>query len=227
MKSPDIYLLCFAIGTIWSFATVLLGGFHAGHGHAHHVGGHGHAGHGHGSHSHGGGHGHGHSSSVESWLGSWFGSMANLHSLAVFLAWFGGVGYLLTRHTGLELWADLGIAVVFGLIGAWLLAGFLRFLQSHEKPLDPADYDVVGVLGRVSSTIRSDGVGELIYVRDGSRKPLCARSEDGRPIARGEEVIVTRFEKGVAYVRTWEAMTQPDAAGLIGESSQREKKNVE
>lgn len=153
--------------------------------------------------------------------------MANLHSLAVFLAWFGGVGYLLTRHTGLELWADLGIAVVFGLVGAWLLAAFLRFLQSHEKPLDPADYDVVGVLGRVSSTIRSDGVGELIYVRDGARKPMCARSEDGRPIARGEEVIVTRFEKGVAYVRTWEAMTQPDAARSIGESSQRERKDVQ
>ena len=211
MKSPDIYLLCFAIGAIWSLATALLGGFHIGHGHSHLGHGHGH------------GRAHSNGSSVESWLGS----MANLHTFAVFLAWFGGVGYLLTRHTGLAFGFDLMIAIVFGLIGAWLLAGFLRFLQRHEKPLDPADYDLVGVLGRVSSVIRADGVGELIYIRDGARKPLCARSEDGRPITRGEEVVVTRFEKGIAYVRTWEAMTQPDAAGLLGESLQREKRDVE
>jgi membrane protein implicated in regulation of membrane protease activity len=134
--------------------------------------------------------------------------MANPSCAAVFLAWFGGVGYLLTRHSGWSFWANLAAAVGLGLFGAWLLAAFLRFLQSREKPLVAADYEMVGILGRVSSTIRPGGVGELIYVRDGARRPLCVRSDDGREIARGEEVIVTRFEKGIAYVRTWEAMTQ-------------------
>ncbi|MBV8896156.1 MAG: hypothetical protein JO051_06580, partial [Acidobacteriaceae bacterium] len=110
---------------------------------------------------------------------------------------------------------------------AWILAAFLRFLQSHEQPLDPADYDMVGILGRVSSVIRAGGVGEVIYLRDGARRPLCARSEDGHEIRRDEEVIVTRFEKGVAYVRTWDAMTQrTPVAEAVQNSLQKETNNV-
>ena len=83
--------------------------------------------------------------------------------------------------------------------------------------------------GRVSCTIRPSGVGELIYVRDGARRPLPARSEDGGEISRDEEVIVTRFEKGIAYVRTWDAMTQPasierkNVSGIL----QKETNNVQ
>ncbi len=199
MKSPEIFLYCFAIGTVWTLATALLGGLHLGHhqhgGHLHH-GGHGQ----HGAH----GHAHGHSNL----FGEWLSAMITPASLAVFLAWFGGVGFLLTRHTGLLFWVDLGIAVAFGVLGAWLLASFLHFLQMREKPLNPSDYEMVGVLGKVSSPIRPDGVGELIFVRDGARTPVCARSEDGSPIRRGEEVVVVRFDKGIAYVRTWDAMLQ-------------------
>ena len=130
----------------------------------------------------------------------------------------------MTRHSGLGFWIDLAIAVIVGLVGAWCLAAFLRFLQSREQPMDPAEYDMVGVLGRVSSAIRPSGVGEVIYVRDGARRPLNARSEDAREIARGEEVVVTRYEKGIAYVRTWEAMTQSGMA-FGPESSPKEQTN--
>ncbi len=226
MQWPDIFLLCFALGSVWSLATLLLGGLHLGHGHGAHVhhGGHGNLAHGHGASGHAaaGTHtstgGHAHSSN----LGSWLGSMANPSGIAVFLAWFGGLGYLLTRHTGLLFWVDLAVAIGFGFAGAWLLAAFLRFLQAREKPLNPADYEMVGVLGRVSSTIRPDGVGELIYVRDGARRPVCARSEDATLIQRGQEVVVTRFEKGVAYVRTWEAMLNQPSGYTV-----KEKENVE
>jgi len=197
VKWPDIYLLCFAAGTVWSLATVLLGGLHLGHGHGVHV----HPVHAHSVHTHGQGPAH-----STNQMGGWLAAMINPNSLAVFLAWFGGVGYVLSRHTGLMLWVDLTMASAFGLFGAWLLASFLRFLQSREKPLDPADYEMVGIFGQVASPIRPDGVGELIYVRDGARRPVCARSEDGKYIGRGAEVVVTRFEKGVAYVRTWEAL---------------------
>ncbi len=187
MTWPDIYLLCFAVGVLWSVASLMLGGMHLGHG------GHAHAGHTHLHHAHASGH---------------FASMINPSCAAIFLAWFGGIGYLLTRHSGLTFWLDLTIAAAMGLGGAWLLASFLNFLQSREQALDPLDYEMVGVLGQVSCPIRPDGVGELIYVRDGARRPLPARSEEGNEIERGREVIVTRYEKGIAYVRTWEAMTQ-------------------
>ena len=86
---------------------------------------------------------------------------------------------------------------------------------------------MVGVLGRVTSTIRPDGVGELVYVRDGARKPAAARSEDGTHIGRGEEVIVTRYEKGLAYVRTWEAMTQRTPMAARPEAFAKETEDVE
>jgi membrane protein implicated in regulation of membrane protease activity len=213
MQWPDFFLLCFGLGSVWSLATLLLGGLHLGHGHGAHLH---HGGHGHGGHVNSSGHAH------SSQLGSWLGSMANPSSMAVFLAWFGGLGYLLTRHTGLLFWMDLTIAIGFGFAGAWMLAAFLRFLQAREKPLIAADYEMVGVLGRVSSTIRPDSVGELIYVRDGARRPVCARSEDSSLIQRGEEVVVTRFEKGVAYVRTWEAMLNQSSVPIL-----KEKENVE
>jgi membrane protein implicated in regulation of membrane protease activity len=197
MKSSELFLLCFGVGSVWTLVTAILGGLHFGHSHGHvsHV----HSGHGHVHQSHHVGH-------AQNSFAHWFGMLTNPSSIAVFLAWFGGIGFLLTRHTGLLFWIDVAIAVVFGLCGAWLLTAFLSFLQSREKPLDPADYEMVGVLGKTTSTIRPDGVGEVIYVRDGARRPVCARSEDGVPIRRGEEVVVVRFEKGIAYVRTWDAM---------------------
>jgi hypothetical protein len=63
---------------------------------------------------------------------------------------------------------------------------------------------MVGVLGKLSIGIRSGGTGELIYAQQGTRRVAGARSEDGQPIARGSEVMVTRYEKGIAYVRPWE-----------------------
>lgn len=219
MNWPNIFLFCFAVGALWSLASLLLGGMHLGHSAHGHL--HVHA-HGHGVHAHGRAHAH----AVQDATPSWIGSMVNPSCAAVYLAWFGGVGYLLTRHSGLAFWLDLLIAIAVGLTGAWLLAGFLRFLQSREMPLDPADYEMTGVLGHVSSAIRPGGVGEMIFVRDGARVPVAARSDTGQEIPRGEEVVVTRYDRGIAFVRTWEAMTQTDQA--IGpESSQKETKHVE
>ncbi len=227
MNWPDIYLLCFFVGAMWSLASLLLGGFHLGHSGVSHVG-HGHAGHSHVGHGHGG-HGPaktGHTGASESAFLGWLGAMANPSCAAVYLAWFGGVGYLLTKHSGWSFWLNLVVAIAVGLVGAWILAAFLKFLQSREQPLNPADYEMVGILGRVSCTIRPDGVGEVIYVRDGARRPLAARSEDGREISRDEEVIVTRFDKGIAYVRTWDAMTQPRELATPREALQKETDNV-
>ena len=224
MSWTDLFLLCFVVGALWSLASLLLGGFHLGHSGAAHVG-HAHVGHVHGHAGHGPAK-FGRGTPSQSGNLSWLGAMANPSCVAVYLAWFGGVGYLLMRHTGLAFWLNLVIAIALGLFGAWMLAAFLRFLQSREQPLDPADYDMVGTLGRVSSAIRPNGVGEVIYLRDGARRPLCARSEDGVEIRREEEVIVTRFEKGIAYVRTWEAMTQPAKVAEMPGTLQKETNDV-
>ena len=202
MNWSELYLICFGIGTLWSIVATLMGGMHAGHG-AH---GHGsHFGHGHASH------GQGQAGSGPSGWAAWLGVLLTPGAVAVFLAWFGGIGYILTRHSPLSRWLDLAIAILLGAVGAFLLGSFLRWLLSRERPLDAADTEMIGMLGRVSSAIRPAGVGEMIFVRDGSRRAVPARSEDGSAITRDEEVVITRYEKGIALVRTWAALTQPDA----------------
>lgn len=207
MTWADIYLLCFGVGALWALVALLLGGLHL---HMPKVGLHGgHGGHGFGGH-HGPTHGHGAARGAGGGQGAagFLAELINPSCVAVFLAWFGAAGYLFNRHSHFAIAVVLAIAIVAGNAGAIAIAAFLRFLDSKERPLDPSDYDMVGVLGRVTSTIRKDGVGEVIYLRDGARRPLAARSEEGIDIRRDQEVIVTRYEKGIAYVRTWEAMTQ-------------------
>jgi membrane protein implicated in regulation of membrane protease activity len=128
----------------------------------------------------------------------------NFGTIAAFLAWFGGIGYVLERYYSVWFLAALGMAILSGIAAASVVFWFLtKVLLSREAPLDPSDYDMLGVLGRLSLPIREGGIGELIYSQQGTRRVAGARSEDGIPIPRGVEVIVTRYEKGIAYVRPW------------------------
>jgi hypothetical protein len=139
----------------------------------------------------------------------------NFVTLAAFLAWFGGTGYLLTRYSALWVGFALMVSVISGLMGGGIVFLFLtKVLISHEENMDPADYEMVGVLGRVCSSIRTGGTGEIIYSQVGSRRVCGARSEDSSAIAQGREVVVTRYEKGIAYVRLWSELS-----GEVRESS--------
>ena len=130
----------------------------------------------------------------------WF----NFGTIAAFLAWFGGTGYLLERYYGVWFVAALVVATVSGLGGASMVFLFLaKVLMRREESLDPADYEMTGVLGRLSIPIRPGGTGELIYSQEGTRRVTGARSEDGSQIPKGAEVMVTRYEKGIAYVQPW------------------------
>jgi hypothetical protein len=77
------------------------------------------------------------------------------------------------------------------------------------------------VLGKLSVPIRERGTGELIYSQAGTRRVCGARSEDGSAIAKGTEVVVTRYEKGIAYVRLWSEMSGDlDEASTSGKGAE-------
>jgi hypothetical protein len=78
----------------------------------------------------------------------------------------------------------------------------------HEAMAEPEDSDMVGVLGRIANPIFEGGTGEIVYVHGGTRHSCGARSDGGSAIPKGTEVIVTRYEKGIAYVRPWEEMAE-------------------
>lgn len=192
MTWSDFYLICFIVGFGLSLLSLLAGSVHL-----HLPGLHLH----HGVHLGGrGGMGRGGRGDL---------SFFNFGSIAAFLAWFGGTGYLLEHYYGVWFVFALGVATLSGIGAAALVFWFLaKVLMSREAALDPADYDMVGVLGRLSIPIRQGGTGELIYSQGGTRRVTGARSEDGAAIPKGSEVMVTRYEKGIAYVRKWEDVMQ-------------------
>jgi membrane protein implicated in regulation of membrane protease activity len=133
----------------------------------------------------------------------------NSASLMVFLAWFGGVGFLLTTHARLWFLTVLALATVAGFSGAALVAAFMvKVLDNPDAALEPMDFQMVGAVGKVNIAIRRGGTGEILYVQGGTRRSAGARSEDGKPLEKGAEVVVTRFERGIAYVRLWDEFTK-------------------
>ncbi len=180
MPWPDFFILCLSAGFLFSVLSVLSGAIHLPHIHVH-------------FHGRGGGHGKGGAFSPA--------------TIAAFLLWFGASGYVLLRLEDWRLIAVLGVATLCGVAGAGIVFWFFaRVLLASEKPLDQADYDMTGVLGRLSSNVRPDGTGEMIFTQQGRRCGVPVRSESGEPLERGVEVIVTRYESGIAYVRTWREM---------------------
>ena len=134
----------------------------------------------------------------------------NFSSLTAFLAWFGAAGYLLTEHSALLVRNRHGAGDRVGLLGASLVFWFVvKLMLPHDLALDPADYDRIGVLGRVSSSIREGGTGEIIFSQAGTRHTCGARTETGEALPKGAEVVVTRYERGIAYVRRWEELATP------------------
>ena len=92
--------------------------------------------------------------------------------------------------------------------GAIVFFFLAKVVLAHEHELTAEETDVIGAVGRVSATIRAEGIGEIIYEQLGARCSAPARSEDGMEIQKNEEVFVDRYENGIAYVRRWEDAEQ-------------------
>jgi membrane protein implicated in regulation of membrane protease activity len=212
MSWADFYLFCFLFGFFFSVATLISGHLHLdmhGHGHGGHFGHGGHGGHAshHGLAGHGGDAGHAHHSGGHS--GEQNSRMAmspfNMGTLAAFLAWFGGTGYLATHFYRLWFLTALGLSLLAGMAGASTVFWFLsKVLMRGREELDPAAYDMVGVLGTVTGSVRPGGTGEMIFSQEGIRRAAPVRSEDGSAIPTGIEVVVTGYRDGIAYVRRWD-----------------------
>ena len=198
MTWSDFYLLCFLVGFSLSVFSFLAGAvhlhlpfkwhlpFHLGH---HWGGGHGglRAGFKAGAHI------------------PWF----NASTIMAFLAWFGGPGYLLTRHSNLLALTSLALSMAAGLFAGWVVFKFMvRLMQTADVPMSSDDHRVEGALGTISMSIRENGTGEIIFALGGTRRCAGARSGDGKPIDKGTEVVIERYEKGIAYVKKWEEFSK-------------------
>lgn len=195
MTWADFYLICFLVGFLLSLVSILAGSthLHLPHFHMHVDVGHFDGGHGAGGDL----------------------PFLNFGTIAAFLAWFGGSGYLLVRFSSLWSFVALGIAFAMGIIGAGIIFLFLiKTLMRNEVEPEPEDPEMVGVLGKLSIAIRRGGTGEIVFTQGGTRHCTAARSEEGKAIPKGTEVVVTRFDKGIAYVRLWEDLAGEPATDV-------------
>ena len=136
-------------------------------------------------------------------------SWLNASTAMAFLAWFGGAGYILTRTSHLVAAASLGLATLAGFAAGWLVFKFmLKLTRGNDSHLQDADYRLEGAVGSISVPIRNGGTGEVIFSLGGVRRSLGARCDGNAAIEKGSEVVIERYEKGIAYVRRWDEFTR-------------------
>lgn len=135
---------------------------------------------------------------------SWF----NASSLMAFLAWFGGTGYLLTRHSGLVGVLILAISVLTGGGASWVVFRFMVKLMGQDEPIKGEDGRVEGSIATVSMPIRENGTGEIIFSLNGVRRCSGARCDGTAALEKGAEVVIERYDRGIAYVKRWEEFSK-------------------
>jgi hypothetical protein len=211
MTLSSFYLICFLAGLTFSVLTFLAGAVHVHihlpfHAHLPAHGGSAHVGHG----AHGPTSGGGSGAAVKG--GSlragahvpWF----NASTIMAFLAWFGGAGYILTRTSHLVAAVSLTLAVIAGLAAGTIVYRFmLKLTFAGDSLMLDEDYRIEGCVGTLSLPIRQQGTGEVIFSLGGVRRCAGARSDGGESVEKGAEVVIERYEKGIAYVKRWEDFT--------------------
>ena len=193
------YLAVFIIGFALTVLTFVFGiaGHSFGHG---------------GDLGHGGDVGHGADAHGQGAIGV---PVVNFGTVTAFMTWFGGIGFLLSAYSQIVAVATVMAAIVGGLVGGGLIFIFMaKVLAPDQIPMDPFDYYLPGTLGRITVTVPSNGTGEMVYTQAGTRKTVAVRGAAGESIGKGTEVVVLRFERGIAYARPWEQV----ADGRGGES---------
>lgn len=134
-----------------------------------------------------------------------FHGMFNVSAILAFITWFGGVGYVARNGLGLWAWLAILLGLAGGTLGAAIVTWFIvKVLRNNSQDMNPADWEVVGVIGRVTSSIRPQGYGEIVYEQNGIRLTTSAKASGELPIPRNTEVVVLRVERGVAIVEPFE-----------------------
>ena len=198
MHWETVYLTCFGVGLVFSIISLLGGLSHLHIGHFH-FGGHAHVHTPHGAHAHS-------ANSI---------SPINGFTITAFLCWFGGTGYLLYHYHLFFAPFIVLLATASGVAGAGMIFLFLaKILLPHEHAMTAEETEIIGTIGRVSVPVRSGGTGEILYSQAGTRRSAAARSDDGSPLGKDIEIIVMRYENGVAYVRPWEVVAGEFDASL-------------
>ncbi|MDQ6660191.1 MAG: hypothetical protein M3Z24_04410 [Chloroflexota bacterium] len=231
-----VFIACFLFGFLFLIVTALLGNLGHGHASTHHgsvhIGGHGGVSHtighaqGHTGHTGHTGHAVGNqaqgqqtaNSNQEQFLSTL--SYLNPTSVVLFLLGFGLLGYVFHNTTRFMLPLTLVMAGIGGILIAALLLWFIGRIFGDSEGATVQDVsDRTGLLGKVSTTIQENSLGEITYTSPGGmRKSIPARSLHGERLERGLEVVVVNYQRGVAEVETWDKFIQEEETSFAPSS---------
>lgn len=171
-----IYLICFGVGLLFTLVSGVLGGVFGGH------------------------EAHGDTSDTHAAGGFASHDMPGFSPLsptvlATFVTAFGGLGMVFhsipATHSPF-LSAPLAVlgALLVATVVFWVFNTIFRKTQGSSESRVAT---LIGLTAVLNTSIPENGVGEITYVQAGSRYTAPARAEDGKAVARGTTVKITRI----------------------------------
>ncbi|SDP15709.1 hypothetical protein SAMN04487897_1415 [Paenibacillus sp. yr247] len=128
-------------------------------------------------------------------------SFFNLSSILASLTVFGGIGYMLNQVGMTSVLLILLIAISAGLFVGWLFFLFYaKVIYKHDHSMKESDFDLTGQLGKLSVPINGKGMGEMVFVMQGTKRSISVRSAQGESMPKGTKVVILRLDKGFATV---------------------------
>ena len=178
-----IYTICLVVGLVFTLVSVFAGHFFGG-GSAHVAGSGGHAEAG---------------ADASDMPGI---SLFSPTIMAACVTAFGCIGLILSQFPATS---PQVVSAPLSLLGAALVAlGLYKFLalvfRHTQSSSESRVAELAGTEASVASPIPENGVGEIAYVVGGSRYTAPARTEDGRAVASGRLVKITRVVGTQFYV---------------------------
>lgn len=127
----------------------------------------------------------------------------NLPAVAALMIAFGAVGYLFVRNSGFSTTSLLVLAAIgggLGWFGMSMLMGKWALRPGEPNPHDAAE-EIQGQPAVVVTAISIGSPGSIRYGHDG--QVAAAKSIDSSTLVPGTEVVIDRFDDGVAIVEDW------------------------
>lgn len=181
-----IYVICLGVGLLFTLLSFLFG-HHFGGGHEAHVAGSG-----------------GHAEAGPDSSDMPGVSALSPSIISAFITAFGGFGIIFKRiHATDNPFVSAPLAFLGAFVVAGILLGVLRMIFKETQSSSESRLSkVVGTVANVITPIPENGVGEIAYVKAGTRYTAPAREESGLAVANGRAVRIVRIIGSQFYVTT-------------------------
>lgn len=132
---------------------------------------------------------------IDAWL-----PLTSMRFWTFFLAFGGLTGTLLSLLTSASVPFVAALAGGFGLVAGIAVTRVIRALRKKEVTGHVEEAEFIGKTGKLLLPVSKESVGRVRIRVKGRDVDLTARTDEGRPFAEKEEVIVYDVQNGTALV---------------------------